>query len=392
MSINSIEDYVEQSRRILDSSGQLDEMTTRSKLIDPFVRTLGWNLFSTEVQLEHTVGMMATDKKVDYALQIEGDPKVFIEAKAADTDISEKAVNQLKDYMRNEWVRFGLVTNGREFTPLTLRANKNGPPDILELGTISFEDLPKNAWLLELLSRDAIERGDAEDIVSDLERREQALDHLQSNRETLATEVVDVVSEDIDDALRQEFTTRAETFIDELITLLETGTWVDPTKGDDDPDEKRSLTELEPPLERDLPTTNLDDLDGPAETSVVVAPARLDRGFEFLFRNNAWGFVRIDRNPKYIAFYITGTDPSAVWYIGEIARIATLEETDIPDDPADYIDLDDPSERQKKVIELKPDSLRQLEKPIPYSKKYPQSLRYTTLGQLRKAETTNDLF
>jgi len=56
------------------------------------------------------------------------------------------------------------------------------------------------------------------------------------------------------------------------------------------------------------------------------------------------------------------------------------------------IDLSDPKERRKKVIQLEPESLYELENPIPYAKEYPQSLRYTTLDQFRTATTIEDLF
>ena len=43
------------------------------------------------------------------------------------------------------------------------------------------------------------------------------------------------------------------------------------------------------------------------------------------------------------------------------------------------------------VIRFEPKSLYELEDPVPYETKYPQGLRYTTLGALRSAETTDDM-
>jgi hypothetical protein len=45
----------------------------------------------------------------------------------------------------------------------------------------------------------------------------------------------------------------------------------------------------------------------------------------------------------------------------------------------------------KMVVRFEPESLYELEDPVPYETKYPQSLQYTTLGALRTAETTDDM-
>jgi hypothetical protein len=37
------------------------------------------------------------------------------------------------------------------------------------------------------------------------------------------------------------------------------------------------------------------------------------------------------------------------------------------------------------------ESLYELEDPIPFENKWPQSLRYTTLGEFRTAEATDDI-
>jgi hypothetical protein len=45
----------------------------------------------------------------------------------------------------------------------------------------------------------------------------------------------------------------------------------------------------------------------------------------------------------------------------------------------------------KKVIMFEPGSLYELEDPVPFESRYPQSLQYTTLGKLRSAKTTDDM-
>jgi predicted type IV restriction endonuclease len=57
-----VKQFIMQSTSVLDSATNLDEQTTRTKLIDPFLRHLGWNLISPDVDLEHPVQMMSSVK------------------------------------------------------------------------------------------------------------------------------------------------------------------------------------------------------------------------------------------------------------------------------------------------------------------------------------------
>lgn len=137
------------------------------------------------------------------------------------------------------------------------------------------------------------------------------------------------------------------------------------------------------------------DISGDDNDSVVIFPSKKS-GVEFLKENNAWGFVRIGQSPEFIAMYIS-EDVQQVKYVAKIKTI---------DDPAD-VDLARPLEAyyesgskeaqagfdpDKQVIVFEADSLYELEDPIPFENKWLQSLRYTTLGEFRAAETTDDIF
>lgn len=393
MIIDDVENYVEQSTTVLSSTTNLDEQTTRTKLIDPFIRLLGWDLFSGDVELEYSVSMMSSNKQVDYALEIDGEPEVFLEAKAGKSNITDHHIGQLGDYMQSEWVELGLITNGRQFIALNLEPGEGGPPKIVELGNVGIEDLPDNQWLIDLFFREAVANGDAHDLASNIAKREEALQHLRNNRKAISRELSDVVGPDVTDVIYQESTELAQEFIDDLIQKIEDGK---PTVKDSPP-ERKSKKELsknlvKPPGGPDQRISR-SELEGSPDDQVAVVPGKIERGLDFLFRNQAWGFVHIGQNPEFVAFYITGGDGiSAVWYVARVADVVEIDEADLEDDPAELLDPSDPNEQQKKVIELEPGSLYELEDPIPYSKKYPISLRYTTLEKLRTAETTEDLF
>jgi hypothetical protein len=383
--------YVDQSRSVLQSTSGLDEQSTRTKLIDPFIRLLNWDLYSSEVELEYRVQMMSTDKRVDYALKRDGEPVVFIEAKGSGSSISQHNVGQLGDYMQKEWVDLGLITNGQQFTALSLQPSDGGPPEIIELGTVGLEALSQNQWIVDLFSQDSITGERSEKIVSNIVQRERAIEHLRSNKEAISEELVEVVTRDLDEAIHEEATGLATDFIQDLIETID----------ESNPVPIGSFRHRKKKIEENLvrPTGEVDstiarrNIEGTPADSVVVVPANIERGLDFLFRNQAWGFIRIGQTPEFIAFYITGGEGvSAVWYIARVADVVDIEDADLEDDPSELIDLDDPKERRKKVVELEPGSLHELEDPIPYAKDYPQSLRYTTLEKIRDAETTGDLF
>jgi len=390
MTSMDIKQFIEQSTSVLDSATNLDEQTTRTKLIDPFLRQLGWNLISSDVDLEYPVQMMSSNKQVDYALKIDSEPAVFIEAKRGDSSITEHNIGQLGDYIQKEWVGLGLVTNGHEFVALKLEPAEGGPPEIINLGRVSLEELEENSWMVELFSYDSIQKGEAKKIANNIVQRERAIEHLRDNKDAIAEEVTEVVTRELDEAIHQESTELAAEFIEELISTIEQTSST--PKGNDPPKPKR-YENLHRPSDKVEQKIARQDITGNDRDSVVVVPAKIERGLDFLFRNQAWGFVHIGQNPEFIAFYITGGEgTSAVWYVARVADVVDIEEAELKDDPAELIDLSDPNERRKKVIQLEPGSLYELEDPIPYSKEYPQSLRYTTLEKLRSAETTEDLF
>lgn len=76
MDIEELEGYVNQSQSLLAASPQMNEQNTRRKIIEPLLKLLGWDMLSTDVELEYSVQMGVGTKKVDYALMIE-DTQLF---------------------------------------------------------------------------------------------------------------------------------------------------------------------------------------------------------------------------------------------------------------------------------------------------------------------------
>jgi len=124
---------------------------------------------------------------------------------------------------------------------------------------------------------------------------------------------------------------------------------------------------------------------------VVICPSKPD-GVNFLLRHEAWGFVRIRKRPQYFALYISHPE-SRVSYFGEVKEVLEPKDPESPiseEEARNYKEF----KEGKKIIVLKPESLKKLDKGIPkgtLKRGRLQGLKYTTLGKFTNARTLDDL-
>jgi len=133
-------------------------------------------------------------------------------------------------------------------------------------------------------------------------------------------------------------------------------------------------------------TVSREEIDGPDDTLGAVFPMTPD-GVDFLEENNAWGFVTIAREPEFAAMYVSGT-AKEVRYFARVESVVDADEAKLAQPGEEYPRF----ESGKKVVVFEPESLHELEDPIPYRERIPYSLRYTDLGRFRSATGTDDLF
>jgi predicted type IV restriction endonuclease len=221
MDEETVSGYVERSKSLVESSPQMDEQNTRSRLIDPFIRdVLGWDFYSTEIEMEYSVQMGSSKKKVDYALFADGSPALFVEAKGCDTTITDAHADQLRSYMRQEWVDWGLLTNGKAFR--VFRLEKDGDnPDVKRLGETDLVDLTANDWMLAALSKDSIQSGASTDIYQRVERRRQAISTLSEEKDDIAESIRETVVDWVGEVVSQPAESLSKTLVDDLIAELE---------------------------------------------------------------------------------------------------------------------------------------------------------------------------
>lgn len=393
----AVRNYVEQSRSLLEASPQMDEENTKVKLIQPFVDLLGWNFYSTEVQLEYTVQMGTQSSKVDYALMVGDTPVVFIEAKPARSDLSETDVRQLQSYMRQELsVDWGVLTNGKGFEILNVAGDNNRAGET-SIATFDLDEMADNPEILEILTKEAIQSGRADEIARQLTQTNRAIRRLTDREEPIAERLTDVLRDELGDT-PLDLEEQSLDFVHDLRHALRerrefigasTGDGDDTTgdeTSDDDPDEEEA--EIEPVENNVAGTVRRTDIEGDEDAQVAVFPTR-ESGLPFLFENNAWGFVRVGRDFDYVAMYVT-RDVREVRYFATVRDIVAPEDAELAREPTEYVDRAEIAD-DKMVVRFEANSLYQLEDPIPYETAYPQSLRYTTLGEFRTAETTDDI-
>ena len=87
----------------------LSEADTRSHLIDPLLRILG---FSDVRHLRREVMIPATKEFLDYELRVDDKPVMIVEAKAARNPLSERDAAQCVQYASVLGVRWCVITNG----------------------------------------------------------------------------------------------------------------------------------------------------------------------------------------------------------------------------------------------------------------------------------------
>ena len=120
------------------------EEATKTALIMPFVRALGYNTEDPREVVPEYIADVGDRKgeKVDYAIMKDGEPVILIECKSAVTTLSDQDAAQLSRYFGTSNVRFAVLTNGlvyRFFSDLD-RTNRMDETPFLEFKILEFED------------------------------------------------------------------------------------------------------------------------------------------------------------------------------------------------------------------------------------------------------------
>ncbi len=93
----------------------IHEQDTKTALIDPILRALGWDVGNLD-EVSQEYKRQPKDKPVDYALFLLRTPKLFVEAKALGQNLDDrKWANQIMGYAAVAGVKWTVITNGDEY-------------------------------------------------------------------------------------------------------------------------------------------------------------------------------------------------------------------------------------------------------------------------------------
>ena len=139
-----------------------NEANTKALLIEPMLKALGWDTEDLgQVEREFRV---YDNTSLDYALKVDGDPRLFVEAKGVSKDLADKSfIAQAINYANNEGVLWCVLTNG-----LAYRVYKTNEPVGMEQKLLFEIDLTEGngessaeiAQSLGLIGRKALISGD----------------------------------------------------------------------------------------------------------------------------------------------------------------------------------------------------------------------------------------
>ena len=136
----------------------LDEAGVRARVIDPIFGRLGWETFDQhEFKREYPVA----GGRVDYALLVNGYPKVFIEAKSPREDLRHHE-DQLVTYSAKRGVPLAVLTNGLNWwLYLPLKEGDFGARQFWRLDLYKMEVSEACDRLIEFLARENVHSGAA---------------------------------------------------------------------------------------------------------------------------------------------------------------------------------------------------------------------------------------
>ena len=406
-----MQEYVDESLSLLETSPQMDEANTKAAVLRDFLELLDWEI-PTNTQLEYPVKAFGQTYKVDYALILEGTPVAFLEAKGVDTALTADHDEQLSSYMMNKNVNYGILTNGKQYRFLQRRVDASNV-HVQTVGDVQPQNLPDRLAVLRAYTKEAIQSGESGKILGRINELREARSILEAKKDDLATELTTVLTDTVSDTVSSLAESQSKEMIDRLIQDIEAeidsdgtlsaaedgSTVLQPPSPEDSPDVRGDPTEsdrsegadgsdLQPAANHLVGTIRRAEIEGDGDAQVAVFPA-MESGLRFLKENNAWGFVRVGREFEYVAMYVS-RDVGEVRYFATVKDAVSPEEAGLVRPPGEYVDRAKIAD-DKMVVRFEPDSLYELEDPIPYKTKYPRSLRYTTLEALRTAETTDDM-
>jgi hypothetical protein len=177
-----VEDALEKTHKYRGRPWTEDD--TKAILVEPLLRALGWDTSSLDdVARGYQVTVGTRRVEVDYALKVDGRPRVFLEVKALGKDLGESDVEQTLSYARLGDVEWAVLTNGEELRVYDAARRS-------QVIGLRLDEYLKERDKLLLLSREKTKEGALRRFADERYHRQAVLEWLRESTHALVEEIV----------------------------------------------------------------------------------------------------------------------------------------------------------------------------------------------------------
>lgn len=215
--LSSFTSWIENCKRHMERTPQMNEQNTKAKLITPLLELLGWDIH-TDIELEYPVRVGSSTVRVDYALMLNGKPVVLVEAKGFDTDIGPSQAEQVISYGRLQSVKWAIITNGKDLRILNTQPGNKYEQCLFKKLTVN--EYLANIGVLKLLSKDGVSNGDIEKAYLEFKTAVDYVNSLRTNKKALSAEISSIISKDANNRILPLIESEVASFIDAWITKV----------------------------------------------------------------------------------------------------------------------------------------------------------------------------
>ncbi len=385
MDASALDRFLKNYEDISDSVRELNEADTKHMIVNPFLMALGWNFIPSEIQAEYPVKVGRNYQYADYCLKMEGGPIALLEVKPFGTRLDKESLGQVLAYGRVKLIRWCMITDGSDFVLLDSQDPSDSWEDA-EVFRFAFPEVKDSGHYIAAISKEGLGSGLLDELAEEIYARRSLLSRFSEKREEVKSRVLRAISGiglSAEDAAQS-----AERFLTQIRGALEGG----------HPEieviqERPKILEVRerPRVSGTLPIIKRKEISAPDDSLVAIFPSQ-PQGEEFIRKFNAWGFVFIRGRPTFCAIYFSRPE-HRIRIIASVSRIVpALDWVDSNRDRAPEQEWSTPDPR-KYVLEFEDNRVWELEDPLPWQPDDPviQSLRYTTIGDLKVASRVGDL-
>lgn len=278
ISSQRITKFVNCATEIIETYPHMDESNTKTKIIEPFLELLNWNIIY-DFELEYSV---TETESVDYGLISNSDlPKLCIEAKRIQQNLNDDCINQLKYYMKNGNFEYGLLTNGQEYNLYTYNDN-----EFESVYNIKLHNFTNRINELKLISKNNI--NDSHYKTNQILQEKNAKRLIITNRDEIINDISNIIVEYTNNSIKNQSKIESKKLINRLLNTQKLYKYNINNKKS--VSKKVPLNEFWKLVDEKIDIINVVDTEEEYEIKFIgenkSAREHYKRYFEFLYNNN----------------------------------------------------------------------------------------------------------